>query len=114
MALKKILFTLLFAVLVMGFSGAAIAGSNGKKIKMIGQVSNIDVAASVFSIKDGATAATFKVNPFTEFELESAQTSFKHDVKIPFSDLKEGDWVKVKAFRDKQGNLTADEMDVRR
>lgn len=111
---KKILFTLFFAVLVMSFSGAAMADSHGKKIKMVGQVSEIDASASVFSIKDGATSATFKVNPFTEFELESTQSSFKRDVDIPFSDLKVGDWVKVKAYRDNQGNLMADDVDVRR
>ena len=110
---RFVMFTFFVAALsLLSFGVPAMAKSH--KIRAHGTVEAIDTTASCFVLKqqDGAKI-TFSVDQRTEFEVETQNT--RHDMDVPFSDLKVGDSVRVKAYPGAgQQNPLADDVEIYR
>lgn len=92
------------------FSVPAFAGSH-HKIRVRGTVESVDPAQKTFVVKDrDGKAIPFRVDDRSEFELEHRD---KPDQDVPFTELKTGDRVKVKAFKGEPPHLV-DDVDIYR
>ena len=100
-----------FAVAVLvAFSVPAFAGSH-HKMRVRGTVESVDPAQKTFVVKDrDGKAIPFRVDDRSEFELEHRD---KPDQDVPFTELKTGDRVKVKAFKGEPPHLV-DDVDIYR
>ncbi len=109
--LKRIKFALLVAFCCLFMVGNAFASKN--KVYNMGTVESIDVAAKSFVVKQADNSmVTLTVTPASEFEVEF-KDKFKFDKDVLFTDLKIGDWVKVKSYS--VGTvLQVDEVDIYR
>lgn len=105
---------LAFALFVLLCAGSALAAAgNGEKVRLVGEVTAIDLKGQNFTLSDrnGNTTKIF-VNPATEIEIEKGRNFFGDD-DIPFKDMRRGDWVKIKAYRT-NGELEASDIEVYR
>lgn len=112
--MKRIVyFAVTLAVMSMiAFSGAAFARDN--KIRVSGTIESIDQTGFTFVLtqQDGVKTR-FNVDARSEFEIE--RRDVKHDVDVPFTDLKVGDNVRVKAYPGlPQQNPLADDVKIYR
>ena len=100
-----------FAVAVLAaFSVPAFAGSH-HKMRFRGTVESVDPAQKTFVVKNrDGKAIPFRVDDRSEFELEHRD---KPDQDVPFTQLKAGDRVKVKAFKGEPPYLV-DDVDISR
>ena len=100
-----------FAVAVLAaFSVPAFAGSH-HKMRVRGTVESVDPAQKTFVVKNrDGKAIPFRVDDRSEFELEHRD---KPDQDVPFTQLKAGVRVKVKAFKGAPPYLV-DDVDIYR
>ena len=96
--LKRTLCAAFAVAVLVAFSVPAFAGSH-HKMRVRGTVESVD-----------PTQKTFVVDDRSEFELEHRD---KPDQDVPFTELKTGDRVKVKAFRGEPPHLV-DDVDIYR
>ena len=109
--LKRALCAAFAAAVLVSFSVPAFAGSHHYKMRVRGTVESVDAAQKTFTVKDReGKALTFRVDDRSDFELEFKD---KRDQDVPFSELKAGDRVKVKAFRGEPPHLV-DDVDIYR
>lgn len=89
------------------------AFANKNKVYTMGTVESVDVAGQSFVVKQADNVlVTLLVTPASEFEVEF-KDKFKFDRDVLFTDLKVGDWVKVKSYS--VGTmLQVDEVDIYR
>lgn len=95
-------------------SPAAADDDDYNRVRIIGQVTQINPAAGTLSLQSNGAVTTIAVTPFTDIELETQTGPFDYDRHIPLSEVKVGDWAKVKARPNGQGGLAADDIDIRR
>ena len=81
------------------------------QMRVRGTVESVDPAQKTFVVKDrDGKAIPFRVDDRSEFELEHRD---KPDQDVPFTELKTGDRVKVKAFKGEPPHLV-DDVDIYR
>ena len=98
--LKRTLCAAFAVAVLVAFSVPAFAGSH-HKMRVRGTVESVDPAQKTFVVKDrDGKAIPFRVDDRSEFELEHRD---KPDQDVPFTELKTGDRVKVKAFKAQRG-----------
>ena len=98
--LKRTLCAAFAVAVLVAFSVPAFAGSHPKMR-----------AQKTFVVKDrDGKAIPFRVDDRSEFELEHRD---KPDQDVPFTELKTGDRVKVKAFKGEPPHLV-DDVDIYR
>lgn len=108
--LKRTVCALVAAIALVSFSVPAMADYH-HKMRVRGTVENIDAAQKTFSVKErDGKVITFRVDDRSEFEVEDRD---RDDRDVPFSELKSGDRVKVKAYRGEQPHLV-DDVDIYR
>lgn len=95
-----VVLTLLFCLI--GFASFAHAGKDKdhdrKWPKVAGEITVVDSQAKTFQIQDpNGLIMTFKVTPETEMEVEGKGLRF-WDSEAQLSDLKKGQWLKVKYY----------------
>lgn len=102
----KILFAMVTAICIA--IGAATIANAGDKQKTIGEVTMVDTARQVMQITDQNGRVTeFLITPKTDMEFEkNGMLSWDHDATI--SDLRPGQWVKVKYKVDSGANIAKD------
>lgn len=110
----KFMATAMVIIMTLGAAAPVMADSHkGERVRLVGTVTVIDLQGENFSITDRNQNITkVFVNPTTEFEIEKGKDFFGDD-DIPFSDLRVGDWVKIKSYRI-NNELEASEVDVYR
>ena len=102
--LKRTLCAAFAVAVLVAFSVPAFAGSH-HKMRVRGTVEK------TFVVKDrDGKAIPFRVDDRSEFELEHRD---KPDQDVPFTELKTGDRVKVKAFKGEPPHLV-DDVDIYR
>ena len=103
--LKRTLCAAFAVAVLVAFSVPAFAGSH-HKMRVRGTVESVDPAQKTFVVKDrDGKAIPFRVDDRSEFELEHRD--------MPFTELKTGDRVKVKAFKGEPPHLV-DDVDIYR
>ena len=108
--LKRTLCAAFAVAVLVAFSVPAFAGSH-HKMRVRGTVESVDPAQKTFVVKDrDGKAIPFRVDDRSEFELEHRD---KPDQDVPFTELKTGDRVKVKAFKGEPPHLV-DDVDIYR
>lgn len=108
--LKRTLCAAIAAVALISFSAPAMADYH-HKMRVRGTVENVDASQKTFSVKDReGKVLNFRVDDRTELEVEARD---RDDRDVPFSELKSGDRVKVKAYRGEQPYLV-DDVDIYR
>lgn len=120
MALKKYYLIPCLIVALAFFACTAAQASSGKKdnkekVYVMGVVEKIDQAKKTFTLKkDQGDVVAIIVNPATDFEIDGGKG--KHDIDTDFAGLKEGDWVKVKAYHPdtQSGAFIARDVDIYR
>ena len=100
--LKRTLCAAFAVAVLVAFSVPAFAGSH-HKMRVRGTVESVDPAQKTFVVKDRDGKAI-------PFELEHRD---KPDQDVPFTELKTGDRVKVKAFKGEPPHLV-DDVDIYR
>lgn len=111
----KIANILVFTVILGLLAGTPqlAAAEKAEKVRLAGTVEAIDLTAGSFTVADrDKNMSTVFVNPATEFEIEKGKGFFADD-DVPFTDLRAGDWVKVKSYRI-NGRLEADDVEIYR
>lgn len=97
-------------VLVLCLASVAMASEN--KMRVHGVVEQIDAAKQTFTVRDrDGKIVPFATDVRSEFEVESRE--YGDDMDVPFSDLKVGDKVRVKAYRNATPMLV-DEVEIYR
>ena len=108
--LKRTLCALVAALALISFSAPAMADYH-HKMRVRGTVESVDASQKTFSVKErDGNVITFRVDDRSEFEVEHRD---RDDRDVPFSELKAGDRVKVKAYRGEQPHLV-DDVDIYR
>ena len=108
--LKRTLCAAFAVAVLVAFSVPAFAGSH-HKMRVRGTVESVDPAQKTFVVKDrDGKAIPFRGDDRSEFELEHRD---KPDQDVPFTELKTGDRVKVKAFKGEPPHLV-DDVDIYR
>lgn len=101
-------------LVTLGVVSPAAADDDYNRVRIIGQVTEVNPATGTLSLQSSGNVTTVAVTPFTDIELETQAGPFDYDRHIPLSEVKVGDWAKVKARPNGQGGLAADDIDIRR
>jgi len=110
LSLPSLGVTDILEIALISFSAPAMADYH-HKMRVRGTVENVDASQKTFSVKErDGKVITFRVDDRSEFEVEDRD---RDDRDVPFSELKAGDHVKVKAYRGEQPHLV-DDVDIYR